>query len=261
MRLAHSGESIADPFPQGRLPAPLWEIFGPNRQLDGISLGIRVLPQYTNKSSETAFDDESHTLRRAIRHEYVDAEIPMLHPEHLFSRNLKEVPPMERPLAMATSLLEACANQGSVPLVCLVRDSECLLRFRHLAHMWVKLPVTTRGAMLDYGWEPHFDRWMSAANGMRQALMEIASEKDDRKLSASDIASLPDGRDVLDPFAAWLRDDQQVQRRVAAAWNSLVKDGQDLEVPRAFSVQVVNGHTKSSDDHWLYMGGLDYGPV
>ena len=165
---------------------------------------------------------------------------------------------MERPLAMATKLLQTCANQGRVRLVCLVGGSNCLLRFRHLAHIWIKLPVTTDDAILAYE-DTYVDRWMSAANGMRQALTELASKKDDRKLSASEIALLPDGRDALDPFAEWLRDDQDVQRRVAQTWNSLVQDGQDLDVPSAFSVQVVNGHTRSSDDHWLYRARLDYG--
>ena len=212
-------------------------------------------------SKENAFSDESHTLTQAIHHEFVDAEIPLHHSEHLFSTPIHTLPPMERPLAMATRLLEACVNNARARFVCLKDQTECLLRFRHLAHIWIKQPVTTENAMLSYGNRPHENRWLSAALAMRPALVALASTKKDRALDASDVALLPDGRDDLAPFADWLREDERVQRRVADAWNGVVQEGQDHSVPRAFSVQLVNDPDISEDDSWLYYTLHDYGPM
>ena len=186
------------------MPTPLWEIFSSGRRLELLGLGIRVLPLPTNMSYETAFDDESHTLSRAMRHEYDDAEIPLSHPERLFSTPFDAVPPMERPLAMATRLLTACADNSSVRLLCLGEQAGCLLRFRHLVQIWIRLPVTTQRAMMAQGLRPHGNRWLTAANGMRPALMDLASKKHDQTLTMSEVASLPDGRKELDPFAKWL---------------------------------------------------------
>jgi hypothetical protein len=185
----------------------------------------------------------------------------MLDPLRLFSTRLKDVPPMERPLAMATRLLETCANDGSVRFTCLVRASECLLRFRHLAHLWVKLPVTTEDAQTAYGRRPHLNVWLSAANGMRPALMDLASRKKDHHLKASELATLAEGREDLEPFATWLRDDQQVQARVADAWNSVVQAGRHLSLPDVFSVQLVNPPEVDSSDHWISHAQHDYGTL
>jgi hypothetical protein len=162
---------------------------------------------------------------------------------------------------MATRLLEKCVQTDRVRLVCLNKRPECLLRFRHLVHIWIKLPVTTGAAVMDYGHFPHQDRWLSAAKGMRPALMDFASRRADRTLKASEVAVLPEGRKELEPFADWLRDDQQVQARVADAWNSVVQAGQDLSLPDVFSVQLVNPPNIDWDDHWVSYARHDYGPV
>ena len=251
---------VSDLSSSERLPAPLWETFRQGRQLDSLGFRVRVLPFPVNGSHEEGLDDESHTLAQASYHEYDDAEIPMLHTERLFATRLGEVPPIERPLAMATRVLETCASQGSVRFVCLLGNSECLFRFRHLAHIWIKLPATTKGAVLAHGRKPYSHRWMSAANGMRPALMELASNKKDRNLTASEVASLPDGRIELEPFAEWLREDEQVQKKVAEAWNDLVQQGLDRSVASAFSTQLVNPPNISSDDFWAFdtPNGLSY---
>ena len=211
-------------------------------------------------SYETAFDGESHTLSRAMQHEYDDAEIPLSHSERLLSIPFDAVPPMERPLAMATRLLTTCTNLSSVRLLCLGKTSEFLFQFRHLVHIWISLPMTTQRAMMVAGRRPHGNRWLSAANGMRPALMNLASRKDNPSLTTSEVASLPDGRKELEPFADWLREDQQVQKRVADSWNSVVGEGGHLDLPIAFSVQMANPLGISSDDRWVYSTQYDYGP-
>jgi hypothetical protein len=253
--------AVSDTNEKERLSAPLWEIFRSERQLDALSLGVRVLPLYTNASSETAFDDESHTLKRAIRHKYKDAEIPLSHPERLFSTSLDAMPPMERPLAAVTRVLKSCANNANVRLLCLGKESQCLLRFRHLAHIWIQLSVTTSWAMMVYGREPHLNRWLLTANGMRPALMDFASSRKDPNLTASEIAWLPDGREDLEPFATWLREDPQVQKQVTDMWNSIVREGKHLTLPSGFSVPRVNGADISEDDSWIYLTRHEYGPM
>jgi hypothetical protein len=253
--------AVSDIYEQERLPAPLWEIFSPARHLDALSLGIRILPLYTNMSYETALDDESHPLKRAIRHDFDDAEIPLSQPERLFSIALDKLPPMERPLAAATRFLESCANNDSARFLCLGKESQCLLRFRHLAHIWIRLSVTTAKTMMVYGRKPHLNRWLSAANGMRPALIDFASIRKDPNLTPSEIASLPDGREDLEPFATWLREDQQVQTQVAEMWNSIVREGKHLTLPSGFSVPRVNGSKLSDDDSWIYLTRHEYGPM
>jgi len=243
------------------LPAPLWEILRPARPLDALGLGVRVLPLYTNVSYEVAFDDENHTLKRAIRHDYDDAEIPLSQPERLLSSPLDALHPTERPLAAATRLLESCAKTGSVRLLCLGEESQCLLRFRHLAHIWVRLSVTTATAMMAYDHRPHLDPWLSAANAMRPALIDFASSREDPHLTPKEIASLPDGREDLEPFATWLREDQQVQKRVADVWDDIVREGKHCALPTGFSVPRVNGFELSDDDSWIYLTRYDYGPM
>ena len=90
---------------------------------------------------EKAFDAEMHPLAQAIRGIVKGdngAEIPLQESGYLSSRSLEELDPMERPLAMATKLLDACAKTGRVRLLHLLKHSECLLRFRHLVHVWIK---------------------------------------------------------------------------------------------------------------------------
>jgi len=152
---------------------------------------------------------------------------------------------------MMTRVLEKCADNGRARFVCLRQNSECLLRFRHLVHVWIKLPVTTRGALINDGRKPYIDRWVSAANDMRPALFELASRKKDLRLEAHEIASLPEARKDLGPFADWLREDQQVQKRVADAWNSLAHENQDLSVPPVFSVQLANDTVQKWAMTWL----------
>ena len=214
---------------------------------------------HTNMSYETGFGDESHTLMQATYHEYDDAEIPLDHAERLFSEGLDALPPMERPLAMATRLLETCATTGRLGFIALKDHSECLLRFRHLVHLWIKIPLTTIGAMLVQGRESYDDRWLYAAKGMRPALMELALSRKDPILTTKEIASLPDGRTELEPFADWLRTDQEVQERVVDMWNSIVRQGQHVNLPGAFSVPLVNGTEISKDDLWLCSCQFDYG--
>ena len=265
---------------QERLSAPLWEIFSPGKRLDALCLGIRVLPLLENVSHETELDDCDHPLmqatvtqestERSISHNSLDAEIPLDRSEHLFSASLETLPAVERPLAMATRLLETCVNVGSLRLLCLAKHSQCLFKFRHLVHIWVKVSVTTQAAMFAHGRElsseftQHsmiirgFDRWLCAANRMRSSLMELASVKEDRKLEAGDVALLPQGRMELEPFADWLRNDTQVQKRVADAWNSVVREGQDCDLPPAFSLQLVNPPDASWDDEWIMESRHDY---
>ena len=162
---------------------------------------------------------------------------------------------------MATRLLTACADNSSVRLLCLGEQAGCLLRFRHLVQIWIRLPVTTQRAMMAQGLRPHGNRWLTAANGMRPALMDLASKKHDQTLTMSEVASLPDGHKELEPFADWLREDQQVQKRVADSWNSVVQEGGHLDLPIAFSVQLANPLGISSDDEWVYSTQYDYGPV
>lgn len=151
---------------------------------------------------------------------------------------------------MATRLLEDCAKNDRARFICLVEESECLLRFRHLAHIWVKLPVTT----LDHLTNPKAsaDRWLEAANAMKPALAELASTRRDRVLSARDVALLPRQCKGLDPFRKWLRKDQQVQRRVANAWNSLVWENWDRASSGTSVVPLMGSSTMSSDDLWMY---------
>ena len=91
--------------------------------------------------------------------------------------------------------------------------------------------------------------------------MDLASKKHDPSLTISEVASLPDGHKELEPFADWLREDQQVQKRVADSWNSVVQEGGHLDLPIAFSVQLANPLGISSDDEWVYSTQYDYGPV
>ena len=213
-------------------------------------------------SYETAFDGESHTLSRAMQHEYDDAEIPLSHSERLLSIPFDAVPPMERPLAMATRLLTTCTNNSSVRFLCLGKTSESLFQFRHLVHIWIRLAVTTAWAMMAYGSETHLNRWLSAANGMRPALMDFASSRKDPNLTPKEVASLPDGREDLEPFAMWLREDEQVQQQVAYMWNSLVREGQHLNLPSGFfTMPRVNGVDISEDDRWIYLTRHEYGPM
>ena len=88
--------------------------------------------------------------------------------------------------------------------------------------------------------------------------MELASGKKDRELEAEDIFLLPDGRKELEPFADRLRNDRQVQRRVADAWNSIVQQGQDRVLPTEFTFPLVNPPNKSWADEWLKVSGHDY---
>lgn len=86
---------------------------------------------------------------------------------------------------------------------------------------------------------------------MRPALFELASKKKGLRLEAHEIASLPEARKDLGPFADWLREDQQVQKRVADAWNSLAHENQDLSVPPVFSVQLANDTVQKWAMTWL----------
>mgnify|MGYP003715478377 CR=1 FL=1 len=102
---------------------------------------------------------------------------------------------------------------------------------------------------------------MSAANGLRPALAELAPSRKDRTLTASDIALLADGRKELQPFADCLRADHEVQERVADRWNSIVQDGRDHEPPYVFAVQMITDTKRQWDDHWLLHTQKWYGSL
>lgn len=72
--------------------------------------------------------------------------------------------------------------------------------------------------------------------------MEVASTKEDEYLTADDIASLPEGRERLEPYADWFRNDREVQARVASTWNNLVREGRHRSLPPAISEQLANRH-------------------
>lgn len=93
---------------------------------------------------------------------------------------------------------------------------------------------------------------------MEPAPRELASTKEDGILTASDIASLPEGRQGLQRFAHWLQEDREVQSRVADSWNDLVREDQHRGPPRNSSVQSVSDSTTYDDDWWSGVSACNY---
>ena len=92
-------------------------------------------------------------------------------------------------------------------------------------------------------------------------MAELSSIKTDRLLTASDITSLHGGREDLDPFADWLRKDQEVQSRVANAWNRLVLEDKDGSLLRTLSVPSISNRIpgiSDEDNTWIGRPRYDY---
>jgi hypothetical protein len=177
------------------MPAPLWDLFSDDRQLSCFILNIYISlsPQYLNPWSQ--FDELTRARLVAICKQSLDTDLLMHEPERWAA--LETLPPSERPLAMATRLLQTCIKHGKVGFLCLGEDSGELLRHRHLVHIWIALRVTTlvqvtrweesqKASDLDdeqYLTGRSIFPWVRAANSIRAALIEVASSKEDECLT------------------------------------------------------------------------------
>lgn len=95
---------------------------------------------------------------------------------------LEALPSLERPLEMATRLLETCVKTSRVGFLSLGEESEDLLRYRHLVHIWITLHVTT--LMQVYLWEQSLkasdlddQRFLTQANTLIRRWQPIVSEQ------------------------------------------------------------------------------------
>lgn len=243
------------------MPAPLWDLFSSDRQLSCLVLNTRIGPAALHNWSGLKLDELTRERLDVLCKQSFNTDLLMHEPERWAA--LETLPPSERPLAMATRQLLMCIKNGKVGFLALGLESEDLLRHRHLVHIWIALRVTTLAqvARLEKSlkaWDLDDEHyltgltilpWVRAANSMRAALMEAASGKEDECLKADDVVALPDGREQLQPFVDWVRNDREVQGRVVNTWNNLVKEGRHRSLPPAISEQI--GNRLWPDDRWI----------